>query len=94
MKVKNALVGGWVLARRRKYFNSIKAQIINDFKERGLYYCWACGAVHGLELHHIKPLAMGGLSNIENISPLCKDCHTDAHNYINGNIKTLCEVST
>jgi len=32
------------------------------------------------ELHHIRPIFLGGKSNLENCSLLCKKCHNEAPN--------------
>lgn len=34
-----------------------------------------------LSPHHRKPLGRGGANTIDNIWPLCKDCHDAVHNY-------------
>lgn len=49
--------------------------------KRDSYQCRICGSspddhVHvRLELHHIKPWEEGGLTTIENLITLCKECH-------------------
>lgn len=36
--------------------------------------CWACGKPWQ-ELHHIYPRGQGGDDVVENLAPLCRDCH-------------------
>lgn len=46
------------------------------------YRCAHCGALpepSDLEIHHIIPLAEGGADIIENVIPLCHECHRKAH---------------
>jgi 5-methylcytosine-specific restriction endonuclease McrA len=39
------------------------------------YKCLACHQKKPLEPDHIKPVARGGTSNIDNIQPLCRNCN-------------------
>lgn len=41
--------------------------------------CANCGAVDGLEIHHIVPLSKGGTNTKTNIVTLCWKCHAAAH---------------
>lgn len=41
--------------------------------------CVRCGVVSDIEIHHIIPYADGGPTEIENLAPLCEECHTKAH---------------
>ncbi len=36
--------------------------------------CWVCGAPWQ-ELHHIYPRGQGGDDVVENLAPVCRDCH-------------------
>lgn len=49
-------------------------------KERDLYICQICGAIIGLEGHHLIDYQFGGAANKENIITLCQECHRKAHN--------------
>ena len=37
--------------------------------------CLRCGASENLEIHHVKPLMMGGDNRVGNIIVLCRKCH-------------------
>lgn len=44
------------------------------------FSCAACGRAHGagkhaLTLDHKYPMSRGGMNSVENIQPLCKECH-------------------
>lgn len=50
--------------------------------ERDNYACRACGSRPGapnLEVHHIKPLSMGGSRSPRNCKTLCRKCHIKLH---------------
>lgn len=41
--------------------------------------CVRCGARHGLEVHHVVPLAEGGANEPANLVTLCRACHLGQH---------------
>jgi hypothetical protein len=41
--------------------------------------CALCGKLHGVSIHHIKPVAEGGTDDIDNAIPLCPNCHDEIH---------------
>lgn len=41
--------------------------------------CEKCGSTIGLEIHHKKPLILGGNNEEENLIVLCAKCHIEAH---------------
>lgn len=41
--------------------------------------CEKCGSTIGLEIHHKKPLSLGGNTVEENLIVLCANCHIEAH---------------
>ena len=44
--------------------------------------CFACAAHPALcQIHHIKPVSEGGSTKIENMVPVCWDCHNKIHHY-------------
>jgi len=49
--------------------------------ERDNYKCSMCNKNNNerLEVHHKKPLSMGGDNNIDNLELLCVKCHVDKH---------------
>lgn len=47
--------------------------------------CMNCGSTENIEIHHIIPLAFGGTNKIDNLIPLCCDCHVAMHNGFNLN---------
>lgn len=69
-----------VLSKRRKYFKNVKQQLKYNFFVRGDLKCAVCDAENDLVLHHIIPLALGGMNDINNLMPLCKEHHRIIHN--------------
>ena len=67
------------IARRRNYFGSIRQQLRHTFFVRGELRCAVCGVQDDLELHHIIPIKMGGLSDIDNLMPPCHAHHVQIH---------------
>tara|TARA_Y100001937_G_scaffold19952_1_gene27639 strand:+ start:883 stop:1167 length:285 start_codon:yes stop_codon:yes gene_type:complete len=46
--------------------------------------CWGCYRQLAVDIHHLTPRGMGGVKNnrlnrIDNLFPLCRDCHQKAH---------------
>ena len=48
-----------------------------DYLERNGFRCVAegCAAVEHPQLDHIVPLSRGGVNSLENVQPLCGECH-------------------
>ena len=42
------------------------------------YPCVQCGRV-ATDLHHIQCRSTGGTDDVENLKPLCRSCHNQAH---------------
>ena len=51
--------------------------------------CSVCGLCFDIDYHHVVPLIEGGDNKLENIVPLCKSCHKDAHTKINNERKMM-----
>lgn len=64
-----------LLNNLRKQFEEIRNQIWAEKQHK----CVNCGAESNLHLHHIVPLSLGGTNNIDNIVPLCEECHSKVH---------------
>ena len=44
--------------------------------------CFHCGANPAMcQIHHIKPVSQGGATKIENMVPICWDCHNRIHHH-------------
>ena len=46
--------------------------------------CWGCYRQQAVDIHHLIPKGMGGVKNnrlnrIDNLFPVCRDCHNKAH---------------
>lgn len=39
------------------------------------FACLYCGAVGHLEIDHVRPVKLGGKSNLENLAPACTGCN-------------------
>jgi len=47
---------------------------------RDKWQCQKCSATNvQLHAHHIIPLSSGGSNETDNLTTLCKNCHTDLH---------------
>lgn len=46
--------------------------------EKAQNQCQNCGSRHALEVDHIRPWALGGFSNPENLRVLCRSCNQRA----------------
>jgi len=72
-KVRKAL-----LKRRRRYYKCIKSTLKKKLIKQGKWTC-RCGKKDCLELHHVVPLAMNGVNRMDNVIPLCHECHLKIH---------------
>jgi hypothetical protein len=46
---------------------------------RSISCCQCCQAESSLEIHFIRPLAIGGTADSRNLLVLCSECHDKAH---------------
>ena len=54
------------------------------FHESDPPMCWGCYQTLAVDIHHLIPKGMGGVSKnrlnrIDNLYPLCRPCHQRAH---------------
>lgn len=59
----------------KQYFNLEYKDYQNTIKKG----CSRCGSHKSLQLHHIKPKSTGGGNELDNLEPLCNDCHHKSH---------------
>jgi len=70
-----------VFAKRDKPMNKEKRQNIaakNIQKTRERFnpqMCCECGSFLDVDMHHMLPVDLGGTDDIENLMPLCEECH-------------------
>ena len=64
--------------RRKKFDNVLYARTRKWAYERDNGQCVLCGAPAS-EVHHIVFRSQMGLSNLNNLACLCRDCHNKAH---------------
>lgn len=64
--------------KRKKQDNVLYARTRKWAYERDKGLCVLCGEM-ATEVHHITFRSQGGLSNLNNLACLCRDCHTKAH---------------
>jgi hypothetical protein len=55
------------------FFNSRKAMELHGWR------CARCRSSRRLEIHHRKYRAHGGTHRVENLEPVCRDCHKLIH---------------
>lgn len=76
-------------------WKDIAAQV----KRRDEYTCQKCGRQFPpfssfLHVHHILELSRGGNNTPENLTTLCRDCHTDHHPHmVKGHAKQMASRS-
>lgn len=56
-----------------KLYKKIKNVLLRDA------VCLRCGTTSGLNIHHIRPLRLGGNSHLSNLTTLCFQCHMQWH---------------
>jgi len=67
-------------APRKRCVNNEKsqAQVRREVFKRAGHKCENCGSTYALEVDHIHPRALGGLSTPENLRLLCRSCNQRA----------------
>ena len=55
--------------------NEERKQFIHD----AIGKCELCGRIAPCEVHHKKPLSLGGTNDIDNLIYICFDCHNGVH---------------
>jgi len=77
LKKKQEIINGGDMAGDFSRNVKIKALLWCD------RHCCLCGKACGskIEVHHVIPLGEGGLDDIDNIIPLCFDCHQEVSSY-------------
>lgn len=71
-------MNGANMNKRKRQDNALYARTRKWAYERDDGLCVLCGAM-ATEVHHIEFRSHGGLSNLNNLACLCRDCHTKAH---------------
>ena len=74
----------------------IKVKIKDNVRERDGFCCRICLAHvdsldHQLQVHHIRPIEMGGKDRYSNLVSLCNHCHANVHENVHIWIKPLRE---
>lgn len=64
--------------RRKKADEALYKKTRPQAIERDQGLCVLCGAMAS-EVHHILFRGRGGLSNLDNLACLCRECHEMAH---------------
>ena len=71
-KLKNYSISKKQKSNKQRYISeNLKAHVFKRAKNK----CERCCSVYSLEVEHIKPVALGGLSEIDNLMLLCKACN-------------------
>lgn len=60
--------------QREQIPRSLRDDLIEEYGR-----CPRCGYDTDLEIHHIIPYSVGGVTEKRNLAPLCGACHQDAH---------------
>ena len=65
-----------------KHKNSTNWLIIKEevFEKYGRK-CVNCGTTENIDVHHKIPLSEGGTNSLENLVPLCRNCHEELHRF-------------
>lgn len=66
-----------ITAEKRTNIQKKKSELIELFGG-----CVVCGFDYKpiLEIHHVVPVSLGGGNDIDNLYPLCPNCHSITHN--------------
>jgi len=56
-------------------YRQLRLEVLN----RDGWRCQSCGAIEGLEVHHIQPRSHLGDDTAANLVALCVGCHQNAH---------------
>lgn len=66
--------------KRKAYSNwkKTRSTVVN----RDNFRCMKCGTSSSLHVHHIIPVAKGGLSIQANLVTLCARCHSSKHKHM------------
>jgi len=59
----------------RDAYQNLRQQVL----ERDSWRCQLCGAMAGVEVHHIHRRSQGGEDTKNNLITLCSGCHRAAH---------------
>lgn len=51
--------------------SSIRRRIVEKYNNK----CYICGSKYKLEVHHIQPVGLDGVTKINNLVLLCRSCH-------------------
>lgn len=65
-----------------KFRNGVPIPLKNIIHERDKNTCQECLNTleqSRMQVHHIKPVSMGGNDDLENLILLCKECHVNIH---------------
>jgi len=65
---------------QRKIINSYRKVFLLLLERRDRLVYRGCGSVESLNIDHIKPLSLGGKSEIENLQILCRFCNSSKGN--------------
>lgn len=63
---------------KRRYRAELRAHYaiwLSKLSEQYGYMCMHCGATNELVIDHIVPIALGGLSELDNLQLLCRRCN-------------------
>ena len=70
----------WLLSRHhRRITTAAWESLRRQTLDRDGWRCQGCGKAGALEVHHVKPLAEGGVNALGNLTTLCRDCHLKTH---------------
>lgn len=67
-----------------------KEKIIKSFDGQ----CYRCGSSENLNVHHWKPLRMGGTNETKNLFVFCSSCHQRFHQYFDNNFWLIIDQKT
>ena len=72
---KTKIVDNFSIDEDKRDLSEIREKV---FEKHGRF-CNMCGSEQNLQMHHIIPIRNGGTNELENLIPLCKNCHQDIH---------------
>lgn len=64
-------IDGGVIVSRRTISEKLRSELLAKFN----HSCVICGSTHRLQIDHIVPWSLGGLTEKENLQVLCQSCN-------------------
>lgn len=75
---KNKILDNLSVEEEKKGWFKIREKVFEKYGR----CCSMCGSNQNIEVHHKIPIREGGTNELENLIPLCRDCHQEIHHFV------------